>query len=88
MIPAGYIIGVNPTTVPSPVPTDTANSAAIKNTTTTNHLPVRPIFIPAQTVASTSPEAPSIAANAPAQSQQTTATVAVRFAIRVKIRSL
>ena len=73
-MPAGYMTAVKPTTVPSPVPTETANSAAQTNTQSVKVEPVRLSFQPSQTMASTSPESARIPEKAPAQSQQTTAT--------------
>ena len=49
-IPAGYMIGVKPTIVPIPVPTDTANSAARTNTAMVKTAPESPSFQPIQTV--------------------------------------
>ena len=63
------------------VPRETANKPAQTKTTTVKARPVRPIFQLTQTTASTRFESASIPENAPAQSQHTIATAAVRFAI-------
>ena len=75
-------------TVPIPVPTVTANRAVEMNTETVKAAPVRCSLAPIQTMASTSPESPSIPEKVPAHSQATIATAAVRFAMSANTRSV